>query len=55
MKEIEVRRRSKGGIKRREIDLVSPLFPKCSLQPRTPAEIQSWVDKRRGREEIEVT
>ena len=29
MKEIEVRRRSKGRIKGREIDLVSALFPKC--------------------------
>ena len=28
-KEIEVRRRSKGRIKGREIDLVSALFPKC--------------------------
>jgi len=47
-KEIEVRRRSKGRIKRREIDLVSALFPKCSLQPRTPAEIHRVGLRREG-------
>ena len=56
MEEIEVSRRRKGGIKRRERDLDSTLFPKCSPQPGTHKEIlQSWVDKRSGREEIEVT
>ena len=34
-KEIEVNRRRKGGIKRRERDLGSTLFPKCSPQPGT--------------------
>ena len=29
-REIEVTRRTKGGIKRRERDLGSTLFPKCS-------------------------
>jgi len=29
-KEIEVARRRKGGIKRRETDLASNQFPKCS-------------------------
>ena len=29
-KEIEVSRRRKGGLKRRETDLHSTLFPKCS-------------------------
>ena len=53
--ETEVARRIKGGVKRRETDPASNQFPKCSPQPRTPKEIQSWVDKRRGREEIEVT
>ena len=49
-------RRIKGGIKRRETDPASNQFPKCSPQPGTHKEIlQSWVDKRRGREEIEVT
>ena len=38
-REIEVTRRRRGGIKRGEIDLGSALFPKCSLQPRTPTEI----------------
>ena len=38
-KEIEVSRRRKGGLKRRETDLGSTLFPKCSPQPRTPTEI----------------
>jgi len=32
-KEIEVTRRRKGGIKRRETDLDSNQFPKCSPQP----------------------
>ena len=40
-KEIEVTRRRKGGIKRRETDLDSNQFPKCSPQPGTPREIQS--------------
>ena len=30
-------------------------FPKCSPQPRTSIDSWSWVEKRRGREEIEVT
>ena len=38
-KEIEVSRRRKGGIKRREIDLGSTLFPKCSPQPGIHTEI----------------
>ena len=38
-KEIEMSRRRRGGIKRREIDLGSTLFPKCSPQPRTDTEI----------------
>ena len=37
---------------RREIDLGSVLFPKCSPQPGTPRDSQSWVEKRRDREEI---
>ena len=47
-------RRIKGEIKRREIDLGSALLPKCSPQPRTLRDSQSWVEKRKGREEIEV-
>ena len=45
----------RGGIKRRETDPASNQFPKCSPPSGTHKEIQSWVQKRRGREEIEVT
>ena len=38
-REIEVTRRRKGGIKRRETDLASNQFPKCSPQPGTYKEI----------------
>ena len=38
-REIEVTRRRKGGIKRRETDLASNQFPKCSPQPGRPKEI----------------
>ena len=55
-KETEVARRIKGGIKRRETDPASKQFPKCSPQPgNTQRDSQSWVEKRRGREEIEAT
>ena len=37
--DIEVSRKRKGGLKRRETDLGSTLFPKGSPQPRTPTEI----------------
>ena len=47
-KETEVARRRKEGIKRRETDLASNQFPKCSPQPRTQRDSQSWVAKRRG-------
>ena len=48
-------RRIKRGFKRRETDPASNLFPKCSPQLETHRDSQSWVEKRRGREEIEVT
>ena len=48
-------RRIKGGIKRRETDPASSQFPKCSPLSETQRDSQSWVEKRRGREEIEVT
>ena len=35
----EVTRRRRGGIKRRETDLASNHFPKCSPQPGIPKEI----------------
>ena len=37
-KEIEVTRRRRGGVKRRETNLASNEFPKCSPQPRTHKE-----------------
>ena len=47
-KEIEVSRRRKRGFKRRETDLGSTLFPKCSPQPRTPTEIHRIGLRRVG-------
>ena len=47
-KETEVARRIKGGIKRRETGLGSALFPKCSMQPRTPTEIHRVGLRREG-------
>ena len=38
-KKIEVTRRRKGGIKRRETDLARNQFPKCSPQPGTHTEV----------------
>ena len=54
-KETEVAKRIKGGIKRRETDPASSQFPKCSPLSETQRDSQSWVEKRRGREETEVT
>ena len=48
-------RRRKVGVKRRETDLASNQFPKCPPQPGIPRDSQHWIEKRRGREEIEVT
>ena len=45
-REIEVAKRRRGGIKRRETDPASDQFPKCSSQPRTHKD---WVEL--GREE----
>ena len=47
-REIEVTRRRRGGVKRRETDLASFQFPKCSPQPRIPKEIHN-VGQRRER------
>jgi len=38
-KEIELTKRRRGGVKRRETDLASNQFPKCSPQAGTPKEI----------------
>ena len=48
-------RRIKGGIKRREADPVSNQFPVFSTFQNTQRDSQSWVEKRRGREETEAT
>ena len=53
--ETEVARKIKGGIKRIETDPASNQFRKCSPWPRTHKDSQSWVEKRRGRVEIEAT
>ena len=45
----------KGGIKRRETDPASNQFPKCSPPSGTHRDSQSWVEKRRGKEETEAT
>ena len=47
-KEIEVSKRRKGGIKRREIDLGSAQFLKCSPQPGTPTKIHRVGLRREG-------
>ena len=49
------RQEDKGANQRRETDPASNQFPKCSPPSGTHKEIQSWVEKRRGREEIEAT
>ena len=54
-KEIEVARRIKGRIKRRETGPASNQFPKCSPPSRTQRYAQNWVEKRRRREETEAT
>ena len=47
-------RRIKGWIKRRETDPASNHFPVFSTIQNTQRDSQSWVEKRRGREEIEA-
>ena len=53
------RQRWPGGLKRemkrRETDPASKQFPKCSPLSGTHRDSQSWVEKRRGREETETT
>ena len=48
-----IQRREERG--RRQTDPASNQFPKCSPPSGTPRESQSWVEKRRGREETEAT
>ena len=45
---------NKGG-NQKERDPASNQFPKCSPPSRTYKEIQSWVQNKSGREEIEAT
>ena len=45
----------RGGMKRRERDPASNQFPKCSPPSGTHRNLQSWVEKRGGREETQVT
>ena len=47
-KVVEVTRRRRGGVKRRDIDLASNQFPECSPQPRTPNEIHRVGYRREG-------
>ena len=42
-------------MKRRETDPAGDPFPKCSPPSGTHRDSQSWVEKRRGREETEAT
>ena len=48
-------RRIKGGNEKEETDPASNQFPKCSPLSGTHRYSQSWVEKRRGREETEAT
>ena len=48
-------RRIKGGIKGRETDPASNQFPKCSPPSGTHRDSQSWIEKRGGSEETQVT
>ena len=45
----------KRGNQRRETYPASNQFPNCSPLSGTHRDSQSWVEKRRGREETEVT
>ena len=42
-------------MKRRDTDPASNQFPKCSSSSGIHRDSQSWVEKRRGREETETT
>ena len=55
-KKTEVARRRKRRIKSRETSQAHNQFPKCSQQPgNTQRDSLSWVEKKRGRGEIEAT
>jgi len=48
-------RRIKEGNERRETDPASNQFPKCAPPSGIHRDSESWVEKRRGREETEAT
>ena len=48
-------RRIKVGIKRTETNPGSNPFPKCPPPSGIHRDSESWVEKRRGREETEAT
>ena len=54
MREIEVTRRRRGGIKRGKSKLASNHFLMCSPQPGSLRDVQCYTEKRRGRKETEV-
>ena len=45
----------KGGMKRRETDPASNQFPMCPPPSGILRDSETWVEKRRGREETEAT
>ena len=45
-REREVTRRRRGGVKRRERNLASNQFPKCSPQSGTPREVHRVTERR---------
>ena len=47
--------RRRGGIKRGECSLASNQFPMCSPQSGTLREVHNYIEKRRGKKEMEVT
>ena len=47
-KEIEVTRRRRGGVKRRETDLANNQFPKCSPQPGHPNRFTELGREEKG-------
>ena len=47
-KEIEVTRRRRGGVKRRETYLASIQLLKCYPQPKTPKEIHRVMQRKEG-------
>ena len=48
-------RKIKEGNEKERTDPAINQFPKCSPPSGTHRDSQSWVEKRRGREETEVT